>query len=31
VLREADRLDPSVDHTSDDYAPGSAAPPRRNP
>ena len=28
TLREADRLDPNVDHSSDDYQPGDVTPPR---
>ena len=31
VVREADRIDPSVDHRSDDYAPSDVTPPRGEP
>jgi hypothetical protein len=31
TVREADRLDPSVDHTGADYAPQHVTPPRSDP
>jgi predicted Holliday junction resolvase-like endonuclease len=31
TVREADRLDPAVDHKSDDYTPQDVTPPRSGP